>query len=262
MDNQEVTGINIEGQRRDEEGRGESDRDRDGERNRHRDGGRGVERDDERDERDREGDKERAGERQVDMDVDRDQDGDRDRCHQCDKALRDNGELFHHMRHQPECMLNYTRRVLPKKNSGVYSRNRDVALFHLAARFNLCSYPGCLDNMLTRRGFAAHLASHRDCLVFYQREGSRLFQWEDQLSCEGVGRKVIDCRNHLKRDLAKEGELGPKSFKQEQVLYNICDMCLLQGPLLGNKSYDMDQVDVTITMYVTITIYSIVSTVR
>ena len=139
-------------------------------------------------------------------------------------------------------MLNYTRRVLPKKNSGVYSRNSDLALFHLSARLNICWHPGCPGNVLSRQGLTDHLDDHRDCLGFYQREGSRLLQWEEELNFKGVGVKVKDCRKNLKRDLQIEEEEGPKSFNQQQVniLDKFCNICLMQGPLLGKKSYDMD----------------------
>ena len=243
MDNQEASEVNRKSQRRCEEG----NEDRDGDWNMHNAEERERNRD--RDE-DEESDRYRARDEERERSRDRDEDEERNRCCQCDEPLSNNGELLHHVRNQAECLFNYTRRVLPKKNSAVYSRNSELAMFHLAVRFNLCCNPGCPDNLLSRMGFVQHLTASTDCLEFYRREGRRLFQWVvpvGGLSPAGVGEKIRNFRKHLKRDVEKEEELGAKSFIQEQVniLNRICVSCLLQGPLTGKKAYDLEQLGVT-----------------
>ena len=225
VDNQEAVEINREGQRRCEEDYENRDGDWDMDRA-----------------RDRAEDRDRDRARDEERDRNGDSDEERHICHQCDGPLSDNGELLHHIRNRAECLLRYTRRQLPKKDSGMYSRKSGLAIFHLAVRFNLCCNPGCPHNMLSSRGLVLHLKNNSECLGFYQREGSRLLQWEENLSSAGVGRNVGNCRKHLKRDLKIEEELGPHSYNQEQssILNKICDLCLLQGPLPGKNSHDIE----------------------
>ena len=109
----------------------------------------------------------------------------------------------------------------------------DLAVFDLGLMTLFCSNPACLGN-LQQEGFTRHLQG--GCLEYYQDEGKKLFQWEDDLGAKLVCNKLLLRRAYLRNFVKEAGKYEENLAKTLKI---VCVRCKIQGPLLSANAHKM-----------------------
>ena len=116
-------------------------------------------------------------------------------------------------------------------------------MFDLSLLLFFCANPACdYVNKNPRHSFNA-LCTHIDdsCIIFYQKEGNSLLQWDEQIDSDEIHDKLRNRRHHLMKSTRNTEARRMDLYKNEYqtMLNNHCSLCFISGPLPGHDNHKL-----------------------
>ena len=140
--------------------------------------------------------------------------------------------LAHHIHQSKTCLTSYLQQHLQNRVH-MYRGKTRLAVFDLGLLCGFCPNPGCEGTDVEGEWQRQHLDGA--CLVFFQTEGTLLFNWSKNLTGADVKEKLRHRKNDLKKFIGRDQ--GVEAFRKElaSVLKFVCNRCSIQGPLLESE---------------------------
>ena len=139
--------------------------------------------------------------------------------------------LVHHLYQSKTCLTAYLQQHMQNRVH-MYRGKTGLAVFDLGLLCGFCPNPGCKESD-EGEGLRQHL--HGACLVFFQKEGTMLLNWSQNLTGADIKEKLRQRKKNLKTFI--QHDQGVEVFRKElaSVLKYVCHKCSIQGPLLESE---------------------------
>ena len=150
------------------------------------------------------------------------------------------GPLVVHLQQSPLCLNHYKKTHLPRR-IGYDNSRKSIFDLSLLLRPNFCPNPAC--SVTGMKGGAIEHLQH-PCSLFILEEVGAVYGWNANGSNDIALAKLKRRQAYLKDMLRKESQsIGPTMFREElsTLMSHICSKCLIQGPLLENEEYKLEE---------------------